>query len=752
MINSPCDLFISKLADVSSRGEGAWAARCPAHSDETPSLFVVDKTPKGFHLQCAAGCSADAIVEAVGMTRADRLGRIAKKVKLTLETPGVDSTFYDYHDADGELVFQKVRLEREVEGLKIKTFRIRRKVKGSWKWEKGVAKQVPFRLPALLAAPYCLITEGEKAALRLMSEGFVATTLPDGASSKWEATYADHFRGKRVAILPDNDLPGRGYARMLVAELAQVAAEVRVVELPGLREGDDVYDWFARGGTKAELEGHLRAAAPVKADDIPDQFPLTETGNADRFVRHHGDDIRHVAGLKVPWHHWDGVRWREDDTQVELYRRATDVLRRLESEAEAAPDGDEAAAYQRHIRASSKAAGIAAMLSLAARRSEIAVSRSELDDPERTMWYLAAPNGVVDLRTGKVTPARRDLFITRCTAAAFDPDAKAPRWERFLQEIRAGDIKEIAFLQRWLGSGLTGSTQEQKFAIFQGSGSNGKGRLAHTVRKVLGTYAEPADISSFTEVKNRSTVRDDLATLRPARMVVASEPNDGSAIDESVIKQISGEDPISCSHKHERTMKYDPQFKLTLLSNPKPKIRGTNHGIWRRVMFIEFMRTFEVDGDQLASELRAEFPGILRWLVEGCLDWQRNGLGVPETVKQSTIRYRNEQDPLSGFIEDMCQVKDYYRVPEKYLFLAYKKWSEEACEFSFRDIRKFRAVLQERNGIRRYVADGGKPFFSGIGLRPAAYADLDIPKKEREESALQARLATTADGDDSGPF
>jgi len=715
---SPLSQFLSKVTDLTVRGEGAWASRCPAHADETPSLYIVEKG-RGFLVKCSAGCRPVDIVQAVGMTREDLTGRKPKKVDLRLDTPGATPTFFDYFNERGELEFQKMRIDKDG----VKNFTIRRKVKGEWKDGMGTAREIPFRLPQLLATASVIVVEGEKAVQRLESERYVATCLPHGASSKWHPEYADYFRGKRVVILPDHDLAGRNHAKMLASELAQVDVEVRVVELPGLKEGEDVYDWFARGGTRDALDTLLRAGDAVTRETAITRFPLTEDGNAQRFIRFHGEDVRYRPGKKE-WLYWDGVRWQPDDTDTVIHGKARDILRRLEIESETAQPGDEMAAYQRHIRGTAKASGLAAILTLARKDPKVAIAESELDRRERTAYHLAVENGVIDLRTGQLLDApQRDLLITRAIGCRFNPSARAPRWERFVSEVRGGNLDEIDFFHRWLGYGLIGDSSEQKMVICYGQGSNGKGKLLNTIRNAMGSYAAVTPSETFIEQRGRSGPRDDLERLEKVRMVVSSESSDGVFLDEAIIKLVTGEDAVAARPLFGKYKEYFPQFKISFFTNHKPRVRGTDHGIWRRLIFVPFTQTFPVC-NQLDFELAQEREGILAWLVRGALAWQKHGLMIPESIQKATRDYRLEQDPIGGFLEDDCYTGEGYLTPEKPLFVAYRKWCEQNYEHPFQ-IRRFRGLLEER-GFTRGSAGGGA-IFRGVGLRAA---ERHLPRTE----------------------
>ena len=338
-------------------------------------------------------------------------------------------------------------------------------------------------------------------------------------------------------------------------------------------------------------------------------FNTTDLGNAERLVAQHGEDLRYCYPW-AKWLVWDGKRWAVD-AAGELERRAVETVRAIYAEAEAAPDSDERRRIAKHAMASESRARIEAMMALARSQPSVPVAPDDLDaDP----WILNVQNGTIDLRTGALRPHRHEDLITKVVPVEYDPDAHAPRFAQFLREIFDGDEDLISFVRRFAGYSLTGSTAERAFAILHGSGKNGKTTLVELLRDVLGNYAINTDTETILR-KKYTGVGNDVAALKGARFVSAAEVEQGRALAEAKVKNLTGTDTVTARFLFAEPFDFRPEFKLWLSTNNKPIIRGTDDAIWDRIRLIPFTRRFKGrDADtRLPEKLRAEMPGVLRW-------------------------------------------------------------------------------------------------------------------------------------------
>jgi len=258
---------------------------------------------------------------------------------------------------------------------------------------------------------------------------------------------------------------------------------------------------------------------------------------------------------------------------------------------------------------------------------------------------------------------------------AFDPAATCQRFERFVLEISNDDPELAAYLRRASGYALTGDISEQILLMLIGRGANGKSTLLGTLLAVSGDYGDTAAFATFECSSNRSSIPNDLAALAGKRLVVASETREGARIDEGRLKSLTGGDRLRARFLNQEWFSFDPTCKLILSVNHRPVVSDDSFGFWRRVRLIPFDRAFQPD-PTLAAELRDEAPGILAWMVRGCLDWQRHRLGQPARVAQATAEYSADSDVLGGFFLEACELDPGAEIGATELYEHYKRWAE----------------------------------------------------------------------------
>jgi putative DNA primase/helicase len=279
---------------------------------------------------------------------------------------------------------------------------------------------------------------------------------------------------------------------------------------------------------------------------------------------------------------------------------------------------------------------------------------------DRDPFLLNVENGTLDLRTGKLREYRRGDLITRLAPVRYSSAAEITTWSRVLSEIFRGDAELIHFWQMLCGICLTGDVSPQILPVLYGSGANGKSTILNVLLEILGPdYAMSAPPGLLTLRKGERHPTE-LAALFGKRLVVDSETAEGAQFNESLVKQLTGGDKISARRMREDFWTFAPSHKILLCTNHKPEIRETKNAIWRRVKLVPFDVAIPQDKQdpRLPEKLRAEYPGILSWCVEGCRDWQENGLHIPKVVEDATQRYRAEQDVLAEFLDSECTVLD----------------------------------------------------------------------------------------------
>jgi len=330
---------------------------------------------------------------------------------------------------------------------------------------------------------------------------------------------------------------------------------------------------------------------------------------------------------------------------------------------------------------------------------------------DRDPFRLGTPGGTVDLRTGILLGADPADKISRLTAVAPAETVNCPLWVAFLHEATGNDHALIRFLQQFFGYCLTGSTQEHALLFIHGAGGNGKSVLLNTVSWIMGDYAKTAAMDAFVQTKGEKHSTD-VAMLHGARLVAASEIAKGRSWNENLVKSLTGGDPITARFMRRDNFTFQPTFKLTVVGNHKPRLQSVNEAARRRFNIVPFDRMPANPDPQLEQKLRAEGPGILRWLIDGCLDWQEDGLVRPQSVLAATEEYFADQDLFSQWIEDECDAEPCNRWKSEKsgdLFAAWAAYAKRAGEdpgskVAFADELKEREFVQDRGhgGVRLY--------------------------------------------------
>ncbi len=313
-------------------------------------------------------------------------------------------------------------------------------------------------------------------------------------------------------------------------------------------------------------------------------------------------------------------------------------------------------------------------------RSPIGMEGNEFD---REPYLLGVKNGVVDLRDGMLRPGRPEDMVSRSTGLAFDRSAECPRFEAFLAEIMSGDFDRITFLRRWLGYGLLGFTREQKFALWVGTGQNGKGVLKRIVRHVVGDYGLELPSTLYMRTKGGSARADaprpELVELQGVRIALGSEPEGGQLNDE-LIKAHSGEDEIRARRLYANQMlRFYPSHQINLLTNLAPAVEDVGTAMRRRLLLIPFEETFAGPREDLNlyDRLREESEGILALLVNEAVAYLESGLGpIPARVEMAGDEFLAENNPLSGWLDDRVIRESTASTAFQDLYLDYQDWLE----------------------------------------------------------------------------
>lgn len=673
----------------------------------------------------------------------DALAKLVGWPKKALEAEDLPGIVFPYRlPGNPDVVLYSVRLAREKrfadaqgQERKIKYLRTR---------TRGQEPVPPFLPPDLWQSDRKLLdpsvpkilVEGEKKALAASSHGFSCIAIAGvdvwrgraGTKRLHPLLRQVAATGCEIFIGFDSDrttnLNGVMRAeRTLGQALANAGAKVYTLRLPdgdgGSKQGLDDFLVASGGAAARDLRGLIEFArrAGVSCEgqgaaEVPSPATAcTDLGNAERLVKRHGKDLRHVES-QGRWYIWDGKCWRHDDTG-EVYRRAVMTVRGIYAEAAEEKDADRRADLVRHAERSESGRAIRDMVTIARSHSRIAVTADAFDaDP----FALCVQNGTVNLRTGELRPHRREDLITKICAVEYDPAAEAPVWAAFLERIFLGRGDLVAYIETVLGYCLTGDVREQKMWFFYGTGQNGKSTLLDTVSRMLGPYAKQvASGVLLARQDGREEHPAGIADLQGCRLALTTESGRGRPLNEAQVKQLTGGDRIKARFMRQDFFEFEPTHKFIVACNHKPRIRGNDDGIWRRTRVVPFEYKIPDGEKDLAFKERLwlEAPGILARVVRGCVRWASGDFQEPSEVTQCTESYREDQDLLAAFLADCC-----YAIPEatasaRSLYEAYKTWCEKAGERPVKQ-RTFGEALGER-GFARYKSSG--IFWKGIGIR-----------------------------------
>jgi putative DNA primase/helicase len=492
-------------------------------------------------------------------------------------------------------------------------------------------------------------------------------------------------------------LAGPGFDRANLADhLTSLAKETGVMPAHSVDAIQQVLS-DAFSAEEDEIDSDADAQAPA----------FSEEALALEFAELYASQLRYVAKWKR-WLRWSGVQWKVDDTL-----RVFNLVRRLCRKA----------AENAHPKISKRIASaktVAAVEQLARSDRRLAANVDQWDaDP----WLLNTPMGVVDLRTGKIRAAKLEDYATKVTGVAANNSMPTPVWNAFLQRATGRDEELAGFLRRISGYSLTGITAEHALFFLYGTGANGKSTFLNALSGCWGDYHRTAPIETFTASKSERHPTE-LASLHGARLVTATETEEGRSWAEARIKSLTGGDRIAARFMRRDFFEFMPQFKLAIGGNYKPALRGVDEAMRRRFNLIPFTITVppEERDKTLADRLKSEWPGILSWAINGCLEWQKVGLATPESVRLATAGYLESEDAVATWIEEECDVDPSAWESTTDLFASWNGYANRTGE-QVGSLKRFRQRLENRpeldlRAFRRSM-DGRRGFYGLRVKRPA---------------------------------
>jgi putative DNA primase/helicase len=482
-------------------------------------------------------------------------------------------------------------------------------------------------------------------------------------------------------------------------------------------------------------------SAKEYASERSKEYSCHAVGNSERFIDQHGNDLRYIPQAKrgQQWVAWDGMRWNPQNANP--MKRAKQTARSIFDEAKNCEDDSKRGELSRWAHRSHFRHALRDMIDLSQETLTVSVSKFDTEEDK-----INCRDGLIDLRTGEIEKHSPDHLVLKIADVSYSPQAKAPRWQAFLNDVFLGDKDLTAYVQRALGYSLTGKTNEQVLFICYGTGANGKGTLFETVLEILGDYGHTTEFSTFLNTDKKSVrVLEAVGRLKGTRFTFAAETDSSKNWDAALIKQLTGEDTLTGTTLHNDSFIFKPTHKLWFQCNHLPGFKDGSYGLERRLIVIPFMAVFKngaVDKN-IREKLLAERDGIFAWLVEGARLYFKDGLGkVPDIISEATKEYVEDNNILGRFISDRLEPAVSHKIKSGDLYNEYLDWCRENKEEP-QDIKYFPRSMIER-GIRRKRTKAGVQF---VGYRlkkskPSLNQWLGMTEDEKEEYERDEGLRT----------
>lgn len=730
--------------DKKSKRSDRVQAKCPCHNDKNASLTISHMGDKTF-MYCHAGCETGDILESVGLKMSDLYDQ---PLQQDSKSNGNIEKIYKFFDENGDLAYEKIRFKGKKfshrryengvevwglsEGVYTETFpgsnsysmKDRPGAKELWLPER---EHILYNLPNLIEGvkngQTVYIVEGEKDADNVIKRGLIATTTSIGATKgdlgkKWLKSFNKYFKGANVVLVPDNDKPGMAFMDHVAKQLKSVANSVKIIELPGLATKGDISDWLEAGNDIYDLNNIVEKTleyVDFKGNIIYD-YNWSDVGNAERLIALHGKDLKYNVN-DGKWYVWNGSYWEKDvNFKVDnLYRS---VLRRFQSaiptidlvdENETKKAREKANAFVLRNETDGK---IKATINQAKTFNNISFVESDMDD-----YLLNTPKETINLRDLSQKQHDRKDLITQVAGVNCNPNTECPNWLAFLNRIFCGDQELINYVQKAVGYSLTGDMTEQCLFMLWGGGANGKSTFVKALEDIMGTYSATIKGETLMESKGQEGARGDLARLTNKRVVIASELQEGQVFNEPLLKVLSAGETLPVRFMYQEEFMLKPKFKLWIMTNKKPKVKGNDHGIWRRWRMIPFKYKFtekEKDPNFYEEKLKPELEGILLWAITGYQMWKEQGFEAPEEVKEAVEDYKMDMDQVARFIEDCCVTGEKQECTGREMYDEYVNWCINEGEQYKMTNHKLARDLKEKGFINKRRTSG--KYWVGISI------------------------------------
>jgi len=709
------DFVNNNLKKVKWNGDVAQAC-CPYHDDKNPSLSVNIENEVFYCHACG------------------EKGHISELYKHFGEhyqrDDSVEEKEYPYFDANKKVivtVIKKVsktgekKFYREPAGMKVE-----------------ILYNLPYVLEAVEKGGNIVWVEGEKDVESLNDIDITATTTISGAAKRKGLSQAikDLPITAKIILCGDADLPGQNYVKALANELKNAGIFPKVItpEIMGFsimpNKGKDISDWL--GDKDNNIKDLLAKAIDYdyseKIESLSDTkdntsyMPkLDEQGMAEFFAKLFNNQIKYV-NTEGAWYIYKEGVWGKDERSeiIKYYKKFQSELSTLASQTDSDKKRE---GIEKLLKTSRTLSFRNKIIKMSEQEKNIVIHTNDFD---KDIHLFNVSNGTFDLKSSVLNPHNPKDLITKISPIAYNKEAKAPLFTKFLDEIFLGNMELIEYIKVLMGTFLSGETNEQYFHVLFGSGANGKSVLLNIIMHILAEYALTTPPQTLMANKNSSN-SNDLARLKGARFVVAHESEDGNRLNISKIKGMTGGDKIPGRFLYQEFFEFYPQFKIGLVTNHKPIITDSSHGAWRRIKLIPFdYRVPDKDQDvNLLDKLKAESEGILALMVSGYQKYLFEGLEIPDVVDAITKDYQIQEDVFGRFVDQCIIVNEDLDNPiiikSSILYKLFCEWVEKEGEYKLSS--KVFSKKMEEKGFQKIRKSSGN-YWKNIERTPLLLSDL----------------------------
>jgi len=687
--------WIASHFKLGTQSGDEWAVCCPLHEDKNPSASI--NVSKGvFNCHKCGGMSLAKLADNMFWEAPPNIQQgVHRKAQLQ------EVARYDYRDESGKLLYQQVRFLMENGEKSFRGYNPETKL---WKLE-GV-RRVPYRLPELLKAieskQHVFICEGEKDVETLVEWGFCATTNSNGAKStkQWHE-FAHYFPSAHpVFICPDADTVGMHHAEMIKEILERKQCNVRIINFGypvAESHGKDVTDWQAEGHTREDLINLIGDTEDQQSEsDIEQPDKENDYGHACMLAPFFIGRFRYALHRKC-WMEYTGKVWEPINDEKLCCLAAEYLIKTYFERVQLAMQDYDKEMLSKSMRAwreAQKYHKIQGAVNFLKGWPGLLTQYFEWDQHP---WLLNCQNGLIDLHDGTLTDHDPDKLITQFAPVEYNAKAEANLWNAHLEKfLPSPDVRRA--MQRHLGLSLCGAQNSETFPIWYGTGANGKSTTIKIIQQVMGNYAIKAasDILIASKFDRHPA---EIADLCGARLIFSVETDDNKRLAEAKVKELTGGDTLKARKMYGDFFQFEKTWTIFLLTNHKPVIRGTDHAMWRRIRLIPWSVKIsdkdKMPQDDVIKYLKEENSAILNWLIAGLRDVLENPDWEAPEVQIATDDYRHDQDSLSAFFDECCEIDKSFAVSGADLYDEYCKYSENAGEKPFTH-KTFSKCLKER--------------------------------------------------------